>query len=129
MPAPNLPPSAASSSAPSSSAASSGAATPSSPAKARILRLHFRESDKHKGQRLHEAILATCRELKIAGATVLRGLEGYGDDAEIHNQPIEVVIVDSLENIDRVKPVLEEMIPTGTVAVSDAEMIRVQRSG
>ncbi|HEY3836554.1 MAG TPA: DUF190 domain-containing protein [Bryobacteraceae bacterium] len=96
--------------------------------KGRILRLHFRQTDKHHGKPLHESILEKCRELKVAGATVLHGLEGYGDEAQIHHEPIVIIIVDSVENIDRVRPVLEEMIPTGTVAVSDVEVIRVQRS-
>ena len=96
--------------------------------KGRILRVHFRQTDKHHGKPLHESILAKCREMKIAGATVLRGLEGYGDEAQIHHEPILIMIADSMENIDRLRPVLEEMIPTGTVAVSDVEMIRVQRS-
>jgi PII-like signaling protein len=84
---------------------------------------------------LHEAIIAKCRDMKIAGATVFRGLEGYGGAAEIHrhhlvthDQPILIVIIDSVENIERLKPVVEEMIHTGMIAVSDAEMIRVQRS-
>lgn len=103
--------------------------------KARILRLHFCESDKYNGKPLTEAIVAKCREMQIAGATVFRGLEGYGGAAEIHrhrltnhDQPIAIVIVDTVESIERLKPVVEEMIHTGVVAVSDVEMTRVQRS-
>jgi PII-like signaling protein len=106
------------------------------PRKARILRLHFCESDKHDGKPLHEAVVARCREMNIAGATVFRGLEGYGGAAEIHrhhlvtrDQPIVIVIVDSPENIERLKPVIEDMMDTGVIAVSEAEMTRVQRSG
>ena len=104
--------------------------------KARILRLHFCENDKYNGKSLREAIIAKCRDMRIAGATVFRGLEGYGGAAEIHrhhlvthDQPIVIVIVDSAENIERLKPVVEEMIHTGVIAVSDAEMTRVHRSG
>ena len=103
--------------------------------KAKILRLHFCEGDKYNAKPLYEAIVAKCRELKISGATVFRGLEGYGGAAEIHrrhlvthHQPIVIVIVDTPENIERLKPVVEEMIHTGLVALSDAEMTRVQRS-
>ena len=101
----------------------------------KILQLHFCESDKHEGKPLHEAILAKCRDLKIAGATVFRGLEGYGAAAEIRrqhlvsrDQPIVVVVVDSPENIDRLRPIVEDMIPTGVVIMSRVEMTRVQRS-
>ena len=52
--------------------------------KAKLLRLHFGESDRYKGKPLYEAIVNRCKELKIAGATVIRGLEGYGETAEIH---------------------------------------------
>ena len=65
---------------------------------------------------LYEAIVEKCRELKIAGATVYRGLEGYGDTAEIHRShilthdlPIVIQIVDSAENIQRLLPVVEEV--------------------
>jgi PII-like signaling protein len=103
--------------------------------RAKILRLHFSESDRYDGKPLHEAIVARCREMQIAGATVFRGLEGYGEAAEIHrprlttrDQPIVIVIVDCPENIDRFRPVAEEMINTGLVAVSEVEARRIARS-
>ena len=79
--------------------------------KAKILRLHFGESDRYKGKPLYEAIVNSCLELKIAGATVFRGLEGFGETAEIHrhhlirkDQPIVVTIVDTAENLARLIP-------------------------
>ena len=66
--------------------------------------------------------------MKIAGATVFRGLEGYGESAEMHkshlarhDQPILISIVDSAENVSRLVPVVEEMMDTGLMAVSDVE--------
>src|SRR5262252_6392879 len=83
---------------------------------AKLLRLHITERDRFQGKPLYEAIVEKCRELKIAGATVFRGLEGYGDTAEIHrrhllvhDEPIVVLIVDSEENVQRLLPALEEM--------------------
>jgi PII-like signaling protein len=115
------------------SPSSNGAALRS---KAKILRLHFCENDKYNGKPLRDAIIAKCRDMKIAGATVFRGLEGYGEAAEIHrhhlvthDQPIVIVIIDSEENIQRLKPVVEDMIHTGVTAVSDAEIVRVQKGG
>src|SRR5579871_2683594 len=97
--------------------------------KAKILRLHFCENDQYHGKPLHDAIVAKCREMKIAGATVFRGLEGYGEAAEIHrhhlvthDQPIVIIIIDSAENIERLKPVVEDMIHTGVTAVSEVEV-------
>src|SRR5436309_1609225 len=104
---------------------------PSRPAK--ILRLHFSEHDKHHGKPLYEAIVQKCRELSIAGATVFRGLEGYGESAEIHrhhllvrDQPIVITIIDSEENILRLLPVIEDMMDTGLIAISDVEVARIQ---
>ena len=84
---------------------------------AKLLRLLFTERDRYESKPLHEAVVEKCRELKIAGATVFRGLEGYGDTAEIHrsrvlqhDSPIVVQIVDSAENIARLAPVLEEIM-------------------
>jgi PII-like signaling protein len=101
---------------------------------AKILRLHFSESDKYQGKPLYEAIVQKCRDLSIAGATVFRGLEGYGETAEIHrhhlimrDQPIVVTIIDSEENIQRLVPVLEEMVDTGLIAISDVQAVRITK--
>jgi hypothetical protein len=101
---------------------------------ARLLRIHISEGDRFQGKPLYEAIVAKCREMKIAGATVFRGLEGYGESAELHrsrlarrDQPILISIVDTSDNLSRLVPVLEEMLDTGLMAVSDVKAIRVQK--
>ncbi len=101
---------------------------------ARLLRIHISESDRYQGKPLYEAIVAKCRELKIAGATVFRGLEGYGETAEMHrahlvrhDQPILITIVDSGENLATLIPVVENMMDTGLMAVSDVQVVRVQK--
>src|SRR5713101_6723175 len=101
---------------------------------AKMLRLHFSEHDKHEGKPLYEAIVQKCRELSIAGATVFRGLEGYGESAEIHrhhlvvhDQPIVVTVIDSEENIRRLLPALEEMVDTGLIAISDVQAVRITK--
>jgi uncharacterized protein len=50
----------------------------------KLLRLHFTEREQHRGKFLYDAVIQRCRELKIAGASAFRGLEGYGNTAEIH---------------------------------------------
>jgi uncharacterized protein len=102
---------------------------------AKLLRLHFTEHDRHQGKPLYEAIVHKCQELNIAGATVFRGLEGYGDTAEIHRShilthdlPILVQIVDTEENIQRLLPILEEMMDKGLIAMSDVNMVRIQKA-
>jgi uncharacterized protein len=102
--------------------------------KAKLLRLHFGESDQYNGKPLYEAIVNRCKELKIAGATVFRGLEGYGETAEIHchhlvrkDQPIVVTIVDTPENLERLIPEVEEMMDTGMIATSDVDYMRIEK--
>jgi uncharacterized protein len=73
---------------------------------AKLLRIHITESDHYQGKPLYEAIVDKCREMKIAGATVFRGLEGYGEIAEIHkahvvhhDRPIVISIVDKPDSL------------------------------
>src|ERR1700680_3073890 len=109
---------------------------PMQPARpARILRIHTSETDRYQGKPLYEAIVAKCRELKIAGATVFRGLEGYGETAELHrahmirhDQPIVIVIVDAPEKLERLIPEVERIMDTGVLASSEVAMIRVQKA-
>lgn len=105
---------------------------PSHPA--RMIRLHLSEEDKYAGKPLYEAVVEKCRELAIAGATVYRGLEGYGESAGIHrhhllhhDEPIVVTIIDSSESIARLLPALEEMIDTGLIAISDVDVTRIRK--
>jgi len=98
------------------------------------MRIHISESDRFGDKPLYEVIVARCREMKIAGATVYRGLEGYGETAEMHkshltrrDQPIVISIVDSADNLARLAPVVEEMMDTGLFAVSDVRVVRVQK--
>ena len=101
---------------------------------AKLLRIHISEADRFQGKPLYEAIVARCRELKIAGATVFRGLEGYGESAEMHrshlarhDQPIVISIVDTADNLSRLVPVVEEMMDTGLMAMSEVRVVRVQK--
>jgi PII-like signaling protein len=99
------------------------------------MRLHFSEHQRYQNKPLYEAIVERCLEMKIAGATVLRGLEGYGGMAQIHRShllkhdlPTIVTIVDSAENIDRLAPIVEGMMETGLIAISDVQIRRIQKS-
>jgi PII-like signaling protein len=101
---------------------------------AKLLRLHFGEGDLYNGRPLYEAIVQRCKELGIAGATVFRGFEGYGETAEIHrhhlmkkDQPVVVTIVDTEENLSRLIPEVEAMMDTGMIATSDVEYIRIEK--
>ncbi len=101
--------------------------------KAKMLRIHFGEDDKWRGRPLYEAIVMKCRELDIAGATVFRGIEGYGASSLIHkhhlfrlssDRPIMVSVIDSEDKIRALLPLLDEMVDEGLIAMSDVEVIR-----
>ena len=101
--------------------------------KAKLLRIYFGEDDRWKGKPLYRAIVEKCRELDVAGATVYRGVEGYGASTLIrrshllsisHDAPVMVSIVDSEEKIRNLIPVLDEMVGEGLIAMSDVEVIK-----
>jgi uncharacterized protein len=104
---------------------------------ARMLRIHFTEADKCHGEPLYEAIVAKCIELGLAGATVYRGLEGFGASARIYhartlsiskNAPIMVTVIDTEDQIRKLLPHLDQMITGGLIASSIVEVIRYSRS-
>jgi uncharacterized protein len=100
---------------------------------AKMLRIHFGEDDKWHGRPLYQAIVERCRQLDIAGATVLRGIEGYGASTMIRkfhmlrfssDAPILVQVIDTEEKIQRLLPALDEMVTEGLIAMSDVEVIK-----
>ncbi|MFZ0306257.1 MAG: DUF190 domain-containing protein [Terracidiphilus sp.] len=104
---------------------------------ARMLRIHFGEDDQWQGKPLHEAIVAKCLELGMAGATVYRGIEGYGASTRIHrashwkfskDAPIMLSIIDTEEQIEKLIPHLDVMVEEGLIAMSSVEVIRYSRA-
>ncbi|MGC2299368.1 MAG: DUF190 domain-containing protein [Acidobacteriaceae bacterium] len=103
---------------------------------ARMLRIHFGENDRWNGRPLYEAIVSKCQELGIAGATVYRGIEGYGASTRIHHAsywkfsgdaPIMLSVIDREEQIAKLIPHLDEMVQDGLIAMSRVEVIRYVR--
>lgn len=99
---------------------------------ARMLRVHFGEDDRWEGKPLYDAIVEAARREDLAGATVYRGIEGYGASSRIHRRhlltssdlPIMVCIIDEAEKIQRFLPILEKMVSEGLIAISDVDVIR-----
>ena len=88
------------------------------------LRIYIGESDTWKGENLYAAIVQKAKEMKLAGASVFRGIMGFGANHHIHSAkilrisdelPVLIEIVDTQENIDRFLPFLEEVIQQGMV--------------
>ncbi len=101
--------------------------------KAKMLRIHFGEDDNWNGKPLYRAIVEKCRALDLAGATVFRGIEGYGASTLIHRShrlsfssdaPIMVSVIDSEENIQKLLPFLDQMVDQGLIAMSEVEVIK-----
>jgi PII-like signaling protein len=98
-----------------------------------LLRVFIGESDRWEGAPLYEAIVRKARTEGLAGATVLRGLMGFGAQSRIHTAkilrlsedlPIVVEIVDSLEKIERFAGDISPMISDGMVTLEKARVIK-----
>ncbi|NBC33029.1 MAG: DUF190 domain-containing protein [Alphaproteobacteria bacterium] len=103
------------------------------PREAVLLRIFIGERDRHHGRPLYEAIVLKAREAGLAGATVLRGVLGYGRSSRIHTAkilrlsddlPMVVEIVDSDARIRAFLPELDGMIDSGLVTLERAEVLR-----
>jgi uncharacterized protein len=97
-----------------------------------LLRIFVGEADRWHGRSLYEAIVLRAREAGLAGATVLRGLMGYGAKSRIHTAkvlrlsedlPIVVEIADRADRIEAFLPVLDEMVADGLVTLERVQVI------
>lgn len=107
------------------------------PEEGHLLRIFVGESDKHDGVPLYEWIVRRARERGLAGATVLRGVEGFGAHSRLHTAkilrlsadlPIVIEIVDSKDKIEAFLPVVDAAITEG-LATLEKVQIRLYRSG
>lgn len=98
----------------------------------KLLRVFVGESDRHGHKPLYQAIVEMLRTEGIAGATVLRGIEGYGAHSRLHTArilrlsedlPIVIEAVDRSERIDAIMPRLDEMVEEGMVTVERVEVV------
>jgi PII-like signaling protein len=104
---------------------------------ARMLRIFLGEADKWQGEPLYDAIVKRLRMLDIAGATVYRGILGYGAKGHEHKKsflhvssdlPIMLEVVDTPEKIRAATEVVEGMLEDGLLVISDVDMVRLVRS-
>jgi PII-like signaling protein len=95
--------------------------------------IYVGSADTWKGRNLAVAIVEKCREMGLAGATASRGVMGFGKQSVIHKAhllglsddlPEKIEVVDRPEEIDRLLPVLDEMIGGGLIVVEDVHVIR-----
>jgi PII-like signaling protein len=97
-----------------------------------LMRIHIGESDRWQGKPLEEAIVTLLRAKEFAGATVLRGIMGFGATARVHTDkilrlsmdlPIIVECVDTQEKIDAILPELDQMIGGGLITLEKVQVI------
>ncbi len=98
-----------------------------------LLRIFVGESDRHGHQPLYEAIVLKAREVGLAGATVTRGVMGFGKHSILHTAkilrlsedlPMVVEIADALDRIEQFLPLLNEMITDGLVTLERVRVIQ-----
>jgi PII-like signaling protein len=105
---------------------------------AKLLRVFIGEADKWHDEPLYDAIVKRLRMMEIAGATVYRGILGYGAKGHQHKKsffhisrdmPIMISVIDSPEKIVAAAEAIEGMLEDGLVVISDADIVRLVRSG
>lgn len=100
--------------------------------KAKSLTIYVGESDHYHHRPLYQVLVEALRERGLAGATVLRGIEGFGKASRIHTAsilrlsedlPVVINVVDNEERIASALPIIEEMVSEGLVTLADVEVI------
>ena len=103
----------------------------------KLLRIFIGESDTWHGKPLYQAIVERVRAEGLAGATVVRGIEGFGADSHLHTSrilrlsedlPVVIELVDTAERIESVLPLLDEMVAEGMVTVENVHIVSYRAS-
>jgi len=104
---------------------------------AKLMRIFLGEADRWKGEPLYEAIVKQLRMMDIAGATVYRGILGYGAKGHTHKDrflhrshdaSIMITVIDAADKVAAARDVVSEMIEDGLIVTSDVDVIRVIHS-
>ena len=105
--------------------------------KAKMLRIYIGQDDQWEGKPLYESIVMKLRQMDVAGATVYKGVMGYGAQQRMHKSgflglsrdlPIMITVVDKEEKVRAILPVLDEMVSEGLLVLSDVEVIKYAHS-
>jgi PII-like signaling protein len=107
------------------------------PEEGMLLRIFIGETDSYKGKPLYEQIVLKARELNLAGATVMRGVMGFGADSRMHTAkilrlsedlPIIIEIVDTEESLQKLQPFLDETVEEGLITLEKVKVIKYWHS-
>jgi len=108
------------------------------PSEAEILRVFIGESDKYDGRPLYEAIVEGARKSGLAGATVTKGVLGFGAHSRIHTAkilrlsedlPMIVEIVDKPERVEEFLPELDRMVGEGLITIEKVRVVAYRHNG
>ncbi len=103
------------------------------PEEGMLLRIFIGESDNHEGKALYEWIVLKAREMNLAGATVTRGIMGFGADSRMHTAkllrlsedlPVVIELVDTEENLNKLLPFLDEVVEEGLITLEKVRVIK-----
>ena len=98
-----------------------------------LMRIFISEVDRHKGQPLHSVLLELLLEHGFAGATVLKGVAGFGANSVMHTDhllrlsaelPLVIEVVDEEERIQKIIPRFDELMQGGMITLEKARVIR-----
>ncbi|MBC7099961.1 DUF190 domain-containing protein, partial [Candidatus Bipolaricaulota bacterium] len=98
-----------------------------------LLRIFIGESDTYDGKPLYEQIVLQAKKLNLAGATVIRGIMGFGAQSRIHTAkilrlsedlPVVIEIVDTQEKIEKLLPFLDMTVKEGLITMEKVKVIR-----
>lgn len=107
------------------------------PEEGMLLRVFVGETDQYKGKALYEQIVIKARELNLAGATVLRGIMGFGADSRMHTSkllrlsedlPIVIELVDTEDNLNKLLPFLDETVQEGLITLEKVRVIKYRHA-
>lgn len=108
------------------------------PEEGMLLRIFIGESDHYKGKALYEQIVLKAREMNLAGATVTRGIMGFGADSRMHTAkllrlsedlPVVIELVDTEENLNKLLPFLDETVVEGLITLEKVRVIKYRHNG
>jgi uncharacterized protein len=105
---------------------------------AMIARIYVGEADRHDGKPLYQAIVELLRDRKMAGATVLRGIEGFGANSPLHTTrilrlsedlPIVIEVVDQEDRLRAILPEVDAMVGDGLITLERLEVVAYRAKG
>ena len=102
-----------------------------------LMRIFFGESDRWEHRPLHAALLELFRSRGLAGATVLRGVAGFGADSVVHTAnilrlsaglPLVIEVIDSQAHLDSVLPAVDKMMRGGLITMEKVRVLKYDRT-